>query len=68
MSEMLEMPNLIQQLRGPVADPAISMLLRKDLLAQIKYRALEMEAQQLEQQVAVIRLQMDMLKQEYKMR
>ncbi|MBN1136215.1 MAG: hypothetical protein JXM73_06505 [Anaerolineae bacterium] len=67
MSE-LELPYSIQQLRGPVADPAITMLLRKDLLAQIKFRALQMEMQQLEQQVAIVKLQMDMLAKEYKIR
>jgi hypothetical protein len=55
-------------LKGPVADPAISMLLRKELLAQIKYQYLEMEALQLEQQIKVLRMQMEMLAKEYRIR
>jgi hypothetical protein len=68
MSELFNPQNMIQQLRGPVADPAISMLLKKELLAQIKYRAFQVEIQQLEQQIGVLKLQMEMLQQEYKIR
>ncbi len=52
-------------LKGPVADPAISMLLPKEYLAQIKLNTLKMEIHQLEQHIHLLNLQMEMLAKEY---
>lgn len=68
MAEWYDPQNIIYQLRGPIADPALSMLLKKELLAQIKYRALEMEVQHLQRQMDMLKLQMDMLAKEYNIR
>lgn len=59
---------LVAQIRGPVADPAISLLLRRDLLAQIKYRQLEMEIMQVQQYIEVLEVQKDMLAKEFDIR
>ncbi len=53
-------------LRGPVADPLIEMLLPRELLAQIKVRAIDMQIQQLEMQMDMLKLQKDLLAKEYK--
>jgi transcription initiation factor IIF auxiliary subunit len=57
--------NYIELLRGPVADPAISMLLRKEHLAVLKVRQLEMQIQQVEQHIEMLKMQRDLLAEEY---
>jgi hypothetical protein len=55
-------------LRGPIADPAISLLLNKELLAQIKVRQLDMEIQQARQYMDMLKMQRDMLAEQYKVK
>jgi len=56
-------PEIIQ---GPVADPVMEIMLPKELLAQIKYRKLDMLIQQLEMEKEILVMQKEMLAKEYK--
>lgn len=66
--DQLDPRTLVAQIRGPIADPAISLLLRRDLLAQIKYRQLEMEILQVKQYIEVLEVQKEMLAKEFNIR
>jgi len=66
--DQLDPRTLVAQIRGPIADPAISLLLRRDLLAQIKYRQLEMEILQVKQYIEVLEVQREMLAKEFNIR
>lgn len=66
--DQLDPRTLVAQIRGPIADPAISLLLRRDLLAQIKYRQLEMEIMQVKQYIEVLEVQKEMLAKEFNIR
>lgn len=63
--EQLDPRSLVTQIRGPIADPAISLLLKREQLAQIKYRQLEMEIQQVQQYIEVLKVQKEMLAKEF---
>jgi hypothetical protein len=52
---------------GYAADPAIDLLLDKSRIAQIRIRQLDQIIVQLEQQVEIARMEMDLLKEEYKL-
>jgi len=52
---------------GPQGDPGPDIFLPKDLLAQIKVKALEMQIRQLEMQMDMLRLEKDLLVKEYKL-
>lgn len=62
-------PSLLQYaVRGPVADPGPMLLLDKAKLAQIKIRQIDMVVMDLERQVEFLKLERDMLKEEYRIK
>ena len=62
-------PSLLQYtVRGPVADPGPMLLLDKAKLAQIKIRQIDMVVMDLEKQVEFLKLERDMLKEEYRIK
>jgi hypothetical protein len=74
MSNLFELQpeNYIELLRGPVADPAISILLKREDLAVLKVHQLDMEIQKLETaiertqgHIRMLHTQRDMLIREY---
>ncbi|MDH4239737.1 MAG: hypothetical protein OEW48_09255 [Phycisphaerae bacterium] len=54
--------------RGPVADPAPWQLLDKAKLAQIKVRNIDGVIMEMEKQIDSLKLERDLLKQEYKIK
>jgi hypothetical protein len=71
MAERMEFPDPSQMLsafgvRGPVADPATFWLLDKSRVARLKIRQLDMTIAELEKQIEFLKLQQDMLKEEYR--
>lgn len=66
--DQLDPRTLIGQIRGPIADPVLSLLLNKELLAQIKFRQLEMEIQQAQQYMDMLNLEKEMLAKQYKIK
>jgi hypothetical protein len=56
----------IEMLRGPVADPAISMLLRREQLAVLKIQQIDQQIQQLEQTIEMLNTQRELLAKEYR--
>ena len=55
-------------LRGPVADPAPWYLLDKAKLAKLKIRSLEAGIAEFESQIGSLKLERDLLKEEYKIK
>ncbi len=55
-------------IRGPVGDPAPDVLLGKDKLAQLKVHRLETTIKDLQQQIDTLKLERDLLKEEYKLK
>jgi hypothetical protein len=53
---------------GYAADPAIDILLDKSRIAQIKVRQLEMAIREMEGQIELAKLELNLLKEEYKIR
>lgn len=62
---MQHLPESIAARLGYAADPAIEILLPKDMLAQIKIRKLEMAIKQLEADIQLMEMQKEMLTKEY---
>jgi transcription initiation factor IIF auxiliary subunit len=54
------------QLLGYAADPAIEMLLPKDMLAQIKIRKIDSAIKEYQSAIDLLNMQRDMLAKEYK--
>lgn len=54
--------------RGPVADPAPWFLLPKPKLAQLKVKNIESIITEMEKQIGSLKLERDLLKQEYKIK
>lgn len=53
---------------GYAADPAIEILLPKEMLAQIKIRKIDMAIKELQSNMDVLTMQREMLAKEYKIR
>ena len=53
---------------GYAADPAIDILLDKSRIAQIKVRQLEMAIREMEGQIELAKLELNLLKEEYKIK
>ncbi len=62
-------PQLARMWRvGYAADPAIDILLDKSRIAQIKVRQLEMAIREMEGQIELAKLELNLLKEEYKIK
>lgn len=61
-------PEAIKWKVGYAADPAIDILLDKSKLAQIRIRKLDMLIQELNQQIELLDMERDMLRNEYKVK
>jgi hypothetical protein len=62
-------PQLARMWRvGYAADPAIDILLDKSRIAQIKVRQLEMVIQELQAQIDIAKLELNLLREEYKIK
>ena len=55
----------IQARLGYAADPAIEILLPKEMLWQIKVRKIEVAIRELESQIEILNMQRDMLQRQY---
>jgi hypothetical protein len=53
---------------GYAADPAIDVLLDKDAIARIRIRQLEQVIIQMEQQIELAKLEVELLREEYKLK
>jgi hypothetical protein len=60
-------PSQIAHFRGPIADPAPWHLLDKVRIAKLKVSQIQMEIQELEKQIDFLKLQTQLLKEEYKL-
>lgn len=63
---MASVPESLAAKLGYAADPAIEILLPKDMLAQIKIRKLDVAIQELQSAVEMLDMQRDMLRKQYK--
>lgn len=62
---MQHIPESIAARLGYAADPAIEILLPKDMLAKIKIQKIDMAITQLESEMQLLKMQRDMLAKEY---
>ena len=62
---MAQVPETLTAKLGWAADPAIEILLPKDLLVQIKIRKLDIAIRELQSTIEILDLQRDMLRKQY---
>lgn len=65
---MAQIPESVAARLGYAADPAIEILLPKDMLARIKIRKIQMAINELKLNIETLEMQRDMLAKEYKIR